>query len=133
MKAAEAAEAQRRAAEAELAAMPKRGRPSRRKLELLAFLVSFSETGRLMTTKEQLQSAEAELAAMPKRGRPSRRKLELLAFLADPENYLLPDRHAPVKKDRHKRNQLSREQQAVLDQLADKAKAIKGGKACTWS
>ena len=128
VKAAEAAEAQRRAAEAELAAMPKRGRPSRRKLELLAFLVSFSETGRLMTTKEQLQSAEAELAAMPKRGRPSRRKLELLAFLADPENYLLPDRHAPVKKDRHKRNQLSREQQAVLDQLADKAKAIKGAK-----
>ena len=81
-KAAETAEEQRRAAEIELAAMPKRGRPSQRKLELQAFLASLPGTAQPTVTEDQLRSAEAELAAMPGRGRPSRRKQELAALLA---------------------------------------------------
>lgn len=42
--AAKEVDRQREAAEAELKTMPKRGRPSRRKLELLAFLASLAET-----------------------------------------------------------------------------------------
>jgi hypothetical protein len=89
-KAAAEAEEQRRSAELELESLPKRGRPSSRKLELLAFLAGLQETALVpAVTEEQLRSAEAELAALPKRGRPSKRKLELLAFLADPQNTLL--------------------------------------------
>ena len=129
-KAAQAAEEQRRAAEAELNSMPKLGRPSSRKLELLAFLASFQETGMIPVTEEQLRTAEAELAALPKHGRPSRRKKELLAFLADPENNTLPDHRDPKRKGRGRprKDELSPEHQAVLDQLADKAKSIKGAK-----
>ena len=127
-KAAEAAEAQRRAGEIELASMPKRGRPSQRKLELQAFLASLPGTVQPIVTEDQLRSAEAELAAMPRRGRPSRRKQELVAFLADPQNVTLPVKNLPGKRGRRKKDQLSPEHQTVLDQLAEKAKAIKGAK-----
>jgi transposase len=124
-------EEKRRSAEAELKAMPKRGRPSARKLELLSFLASLQDNAAVpaVTTEEQLQSAENELAALPKRGRPSKRKLELLAFLADPQNTLLEDLQPPKrKKGRPKKEHLTPEHQAVLDQLADKVKSIKGAK-----
>jgi transposase len=79
--AAENARQQRMAAEAELAAMPKRGRPGKRKQELLDFLVSLTEAVQTETPEQQRAAAEAELAAMPKHGRPSRRKQDLLDFL----------------------------------------------------
>ena len=63
--AAEEAEKQRMAAEAELAAMPKRGRPSRRKRELLSFLASLREA----IQPEQRKSG--------KRGRPRKEQLSL--------------------------------------------------------
>lgn len=129
-KAAAEAEEQRRSAELELESLPKRGRPSSRKLELLAFLAGLQETALVpAVTEEQLRSAEAELAALPKRGRPSKRKLELLAFLADPQNTLLgTPKSQKRKRGRPKKEQLSPEHQALLDQLADKAKSIKGAK-----
>ena len=57
----EAARQQRIAAEAELAAMPKRGRPSKRKQELFDFLASFTEAVQTETPEQQRATAEAEL------------------------------------------------------------------------
>ena len=119
---AEAARQKRVAAEAELAAMPKRGRPSKRKQELLDFLASLTETE---TLDQQRIAAQAELAAMPKHGRPSRRKQDLLAFL---EGRLesLPPRTSPSKKNgRPRKEQFTSEHQEILDQLQNRAKAIK--------
>ena len=113
------------AAEAELAAMPKRGRPSKRKQELLDFLASLTETA---TLDQQRIAAQAELAAMPKHGRPSRRKQELLAFLEGRLEFL-PPRISPSKKNgRPRKEQFTSEHQEILDQLQNRAKAIKGSK-----
>ena len=86
-KAAEAAEEQRLRAEAELESMPKRGRPSRRKLELLSFLADLRET--------------AQPAADPskKRGRPRKEKFspehqEELDRLADRAKSIKGAKHA---------------------------------------
>ena len=55
--------------------------------------------------------------------------MELLAFLADPQNTLLgTPKSQKRKRGRPKKEQLSPEHQALLDQLADKAKSIKGAK-----
>lgn len=122
---AEAARQKRVAAEAELAAMPKRGRPSKRKQELLDFLASLTETE---TLDQQRIAAQAELAAMPKHGRPSRRKQELLAFLEGRLEFL-PPRISPSKKNgRPRKEQFTSEHQEILDQLQNRAKAIKGSK-----
>ena len=129
--AAEAAEAvrqQRMAAEAELAAMPKRGRPSRRKQELLDFLSSLSDVTQTETSEQQRMAAEAELASMPKHGRPSRRKRDLLAFLEGQLESLPPKTSPSRKKGRPRKDQLSSEHQEILDQLENRAKAIKGSK-----
>ncbi|MEE1035992.1 MAG: ISL3 family transposase [Oscillospiraceae bacterium] len=122
---AEAARQKRMAAEAELAAMPKRGRPSKRKQELLDFLASLTETA---TLDQQRIAAQAELEAMPKHGRPSRRKQELLAFLEGRLEFL-PPRISPSKKNgRPRKEQFTSEHQEILDQLQNRAKAIKGSK-----
>lgn len=127
-KAAEDAEEQRIAAEAELAAMPKYGRPSKRKRELQDFLDSLSDATQTESAGQQRLAAEAELAAMPNRGRPSRRKQELIAFL-DGRLKTLPSQAASSKKrGRPGKEQLSPEHRKILDQLEDKAKAIKGAK-----
>ena len=128
VKAAEAAEKQRIAAEAELAALPKRGRPSKRKQELLDFLASIAQTTQPEAAGEQRKAAEAELAAMPKRGRPGKRKLELLAFLGSRLETLPPQKISPKRKGRPRKEQLSLEHQEILDQLEDRARAIKGAK-----
>ena len=128
VKAAEAAEKQRIAAEAELAALPKRGRPSKRKQELLDFLASIAQTTQPEAAGEQRKAAEAELAAMPKRGRPGKRKLELLAFLGSRLETLPPQKISPKRKGRPRKEQLSLEHQEILDQLEDRARAIKGVK-----
>ena len=127
-KAAEAVEKQRLAAEAELDAMPKRGRPSKRKHELLEFLASIAGTTQAETSDQQRKAAEAELAAMPNRGRPSKRKQELIAFLSGMSGTLSPKEAAPKKKGRPRKEQLSSEHQEILNQLEDRAKAIKGAK-----
>ena len=129
--AAEAAETvrqQRMAAEAELAAMPKRGRPSKRKQELLDFLTSLTETVQTETPEQQRSAAEAELAAMPKHGRPSKRKRDLLAFLEGRLESLSPRTSPSKKKGRPRKEQFTSEHQEILDQLQNRAKAIKGSK-----
>ena len=124
----EAVEKQRLAAEAELDTMPKRGRPSKRKHELLEFLASIAGTTQAETSDQQRKAAEAELAAMPNRGRPSKRKQELIAFLSGMSGTLSPKEAAPKKKGRPRKEQLSSEHQEILNQLEDRAKAIKGAK-----
>jgi transposase len=125
---AEAARRKRMAAKAELAAMPKRGRPSKRKQELLDFLASLTEAVQTETPEQQRAAAEAELAAMPKHGRPSRRKQDLLAFLEGRLEFL-PPRTSPSKKNgRPRKEQFTSEHQEILDQLQNRAKAIKGSK-----
>jgi transposase len=125
--AAESARQQRMAAEAELAAMPKRGRPSKRKQELLDFLAALKET----ETPEQPRmaaAAEAELAAMPKHGRPSRRKQDLIAFLEGRLEFLPPVTSPSKKKGRPRKEQFTLEHQEILDHLQNRARAIKGSK-----
>lgn len=78
---------QREAAEEELAAMPKRGRPSRRKLELLSFLADLQET----MQPEQHKSG--------KRGRPRKEQLapehqEMLDRLAERAKSIKGAKHA---------------------------------------
>ena len=127
-KAAKAARKQRMAAEAELAAMPKRGRPSKRKQELLAFLASLTEAVQMETPEQQRAAAEAELAAMPQCGRPSKRKQILLAFLEGRLESLPPVTSPSKKKGRPRKEQFAPEHQDILDQLQNRAKAIKGSK-----
>ena len=122
---AEAARQKRMAAEAELVAMPKRGRPSKRKQELLDFLASLTETA---TLDQQRIAAQAELAAMPKHGRPSRRKQDLLAFLEGSLEFLPPGTTPSKRKGRPRKEQFTSEHQEILDQLQNKARAIKGSK-----
>ena len=125
--AAENARQQRMAAEAELAAMPKRGRPGKRKQELLDFLVSLTEAVQTETPEQQRAAAEAELAAMPKHGRPSRRKQDLLAFLEGQLEFLPPVTSPSKKKGRPRKEQFTLEHQEILDHL-NRARAIKGSK-----
>ena len=125
---AEAARQKRMDAEAELAAMPKRGRPSRRKQELLDFLDSLAEAAQTETPEQQYIAAKAELAAMPKYGRPSRRKQDLLAFLEGRLEALPPRSSPSKKKGRPRKEQFTSEHQEILDRLANKSKAIKGAK-----
>ena len=126
--AAEAARQQRMAAQAELAAMPKRGRPGKRKRELLDFLASLTTAIQTETDEQQRAAAQAELAAMPGRGRPSRRKRELLAFLEGRLESLPPAMSLSKKKGRPRKERFSSEHQEILDQLESRAKAIKGSK-----
>ena len=129
--ATEAAEAARKKlmeAEAELAAMPKLGRPSKRKRELLDFIASLSEAVQLETVEQQRIAAEAELAAMPKCGRISNRKRELIAFLEGQLESLPPRTSPSQKKGRARKEQFTPEHQEILDQLENSAKAIKGAK-----
>ena len=125
---AEAARQQRIAAEAELAAMPKRGRPSRRKQELLDLLASLTETAQTETPEQQRAAAEAELAAMPLYGRPSKRKRDIPAFLEGRSEFLPPVTFPSKKKGRPRKEQFTPEHQEILDQLQNRAKAIKGSK-----
>ena len=125
---AEAARQKRMAAEAELAAMPRRGRPSKRKQELMDFVASLTEAAQIESPEQQRAAAEAELAAMPKRGRPSRRKQDLLAFLQGKLKILPPAASSSRKQGRPRKEPFTSEHQEILDQLEDRAKAIKGSK-----
>lgn len=77
--------------------------------------------------EEAVRSAREELSSMPRRGRPSRRKKELLAFIADIQESM--DAAPPVgQKGRPRKEQFSARHQEELDQLAEKARNIKGAR-----
>ena len=78
--------------------------------------------------EKQLRAAEEELKNMSKRGRPSRRKREVLAFLAALQETIASGQQPDRKPGRPRKEQFTPEHQKVLDQLSDKAKAIKGAK-----
>lgn len=106
----------------ELEGMPRRGRPSKRKLELEGYI------GELERQLEKLRgeaapevgegeyrAALAELATMPRRGRPSKRKAELTALVAAYEGA------APA-------GGLSAEHREELEELERRARDIRGTK-----
>ena len=124
----EDAERKRLSALEELAAMPKCGRPSKRKKELTAFLEGLKETIPAETMEQQRLAAQEELDSMPKNGRPSRRMKELQAFLDGSLSILPPKTASSKKKGRPRKDQLSPEHQELLDQIAKRAKDIKGSR-----
>ena len=104
--AAQEAAKQWEAAEAELEAMPKRGRPSRRKLELLSFLADLQETMR----PEQRKSG--------KRGRPRKEQLT-------PEHQEMLDRLAErAKSIKGAKHALGHNPENCTENQADKIKLI---------
>lgn len=77
--------------------------------------------------EEAVRSAREEFSSMPRQGRPSRRKKELLAFIADIQESM--DAAPPVgQKGRPRKEQFSARHQEELDQLAEKARNIKGAR-----
>ena len=68
--------------------------------------------------------AVKELAAMPKKGRPSKRRKELESFLQE-QNYPFPSSKNP---GRPKKEGLKPEHQTIVDDLAQRAKDVKGSK-----
>ena len=105
-RAAEAAAEQLRSAEEELASMPKQGRPSRRKLELLSLLVALRE------------SAQPEAGAPKKKGRPRKEQ-----FSTEHQEELdrLADRAKSIKGAKHA---LGHNPENCTDYQADKIKLI---------
>ena len=106
----------------ELAGMPRRGRPSRRKLELEGYIGELErQLERLRGAaapevgEEEYRAALAELEGMPRRGRPSRRKAELLRAVAAYEGA------APA-------GGLSAEHRESVEALERRAKDIRGTK-----
>ena len=110
-------------ARAELAAMPARGRPSKRKLELRAYVAELErrpgkpgdEAGGAVGEGEYRAALE-ELEGLPRRGRPSKRKAELMATVAAYEAASAP---AAV---------LSGEHREALEALERRAREIRGTK-----
>ena len=103
----------------ELAAMPARGRPSKRKTELRAYVRELerrldglrgapAEVG-----EEEYLAALEELEGLPRRGRPSKRKSELMATVAAYEG------SAP-------RGELSAEHREAIEALERRARDIRG-------
>ena len=72
--------------------------------------------------------AEKELDAMPKRGRHSKRRKELEAFLKEQTLLANLEETAAKGPGRPRSEQLSPEHQAILDNLAQRVKDIKGSK-----
>ena len=65
---------------------------------------------------------------MPLYGRPSKRKRDILAFLEGRSEFLPPVTFPSKKKGRPRKEQFTPEHQEILDQLQNRAKAIKGSK-----
>ena len=72
--------------------------------------------------------AEIELAAMPKRGRHSKRRKELEAFLQEQAALAATEDSQPKHLGRPPKEQFSTEHQKILNDLAQKAKDIKGAR-----
>lgn len=111
-------------AQEELASLPKRGRPSKRKGELQAYIsglklqleeLKHPETAAI--TEEEYQKAKAELDRLPKKGRSSKRKRELQMTVRIYEMQHSEDGAS-----------LSDIHQKVINDLMAKAAAIKNSK-----
>ena len=105
----------------ELASLPAKGRPSRRKKELLEYIHQLEkeddETA-IKISQEEYMAAKEELAGMPRRGRRSKRKAELLTIIE-----LYEGNHAGKGK-----GALSAAHRKVINDLEEKVKAVKGTK-----
>ena len=87
------------------------------------------EFRKLEVEQEQRRTeAEEELASMSKRGRPSCRRKELEAFLQEMEVFSRFEQSQPKKKGRHPKEQFSSDHQEILNDLAQRAKDIKGAR-----
>lgn len=113
-------------AEKEIKAMHSKGRPSKKKKELQAYLESLYKQLEDMdvhvqreVSEDEYIAAKDELATLSKRGRPSKRKIELIAIIAAYEG---------VESSHKKKGKLSAEHQAIIDCLKKKADDIKGTK-----
>lgn len=105
----------------ELASLPVKGRPSKRKKELLAYIHQLEQEDdedAAQISESEYQAAVEELAGMPKRGHRSKRKAELLTIIALYEGI----------HDEQSKGTLSAAHRKVIDDLEAKAKAVKGAK-----
>lgn len=110
-----------RKAREELASLPSRGRPGKRKQELLAYIHQLEkedDEAAVGISEDEYKAAVEELARMPKRGRRSKRKAELLTIIA-----LYEGNHEDKS-----RNALSAAHRKVINDLEAKVKAVKGAK-----
>lgn len=110
-----------RKAREELASLPSRGRPGKRKQELLAYIHQLEkedDEAAVGISEDEYKAAVEELARMPKRGRRSKRKAELLTIIA-----LYEGNHEDKS-----RNALSAAHLKVINDLEAKVKAVKGAK-----
>lgn len=105
----------------ELTSLPSRGRPGKRKKELMAYIHQLEkeddETA-AMINEAEYKAAKEELDRMPKRGRRSKRKAELLTIIA-----LYEGKHEDKSK-----NALSVAHRKVINDLEAKVEAVKGTK-----
>lgn len=108
----------------ELDAMPKKGRPSRRKKELILYIAELEKQLEDLThpevpivTEEEYKAACEELAAMPKKGRPSKRKDYLLSIVSIYETGTAASK-----------SKLSLAHQKILDDMEQQARSIKNAK-----
>ena len=108
----------------ELDAMPRKGRPSKRKKELILYIAEFEKQLEDLThpevpivTEEEYKAACEELAAMPKKGRPSKRKDYLLSIVSIYETGTAASK-----------SKLSLAHQKILDDMELQARSIKNAK-----
>ena len=108
----------------ELDAMPRKGRPSKRKKELILYIAELEKQLEDLThpevpivTKEEYKAACEELAAMPKKGRPSKRKDYLLSIVSIYETGTAASK-----------SMLSLVHQKILDDMEQQARSIKNAK-----
>ena len=107
-KASREAEEMRQSAEEELRSMPKRGRPSKRKLELLAFLASFKEAS----------GSDSQPTKKRRRGRPRK------DALSEEHQKILDDLEAQAKNIKKSKHALGHNPENCTSAQADKIRLI---------
>lgn len=108
-------------ASAELRKLPVRGRPSKRREELKAYIISLESQINEFSkdkpvTEKEYEEAKRELESFPIRGRRSKRKAELLEIIA------LYEKNSGTSKS------LSDAHKEIIEELKKKAEDIKGSK-----
>jgi transposase len=113
-----------KAARKELKSLPNRGRPSKRKTELIQYiemlekrLKDYKEPKQKTVSEEEYLAAKEELETLPKRGRRSKRKAALLMTIALYE-----------ASGKQQDGDLSAVHQKIINDLEKKAKDIQGTK-----
>ena len=107
----------------ELDAMPRKGRPSKRKKELILYIAELEKQLEDLThsevpiVTEEYKAACEGLAAMPKKGRPSKRKDYLLSIVSIYETGTAASK-----------SMLSLVHQKILDDMEQQARSIKNAK-----